>query len=199
MRLKGGGRGCACEGAHLRCVMGKAHSRDYVLLRRRSRTHKHPQQDIYGYSHRSRYAVYVPYPPHVSPHALCHYVSGLLAPCCQSTPRGFPPRPRCSALTSTKAGTVCQLDAPRRPIAPEVRNKDDAAAPAASENKGEREQQGRLISGLSHRILNLRWDSLLIFFSNFCSHPLNTQVRRDCSHEQLLLNHRLARWSLLSR
>lgn len=68
--------------------------------------------------------------PHVSPHALCHYVSGLLAP------RGFPPRPRCSALTSTKAGTVCRLDAPRRPTAPEVRNKDDAAALAASEKKG---------------------------------------------------------------
>lgn len=77
-----------------------------------------------------------PHPPHVSPHALCHYVSGLLAPRCQSAPSGFPPRPRCSALTSTKAGTVCQLDAPRRPTAPEVRNKDDAAAPTASEKKG---------------------------------------------------------------
>lgn len=57
-------------------------------------------------------------------HALCHNVSRFLLLCCQSFLYGFPLRLSCSALTSTKARTVCQPEAPCRPTAPEVRNKE---------------------------------------------------------------------------
>lgn len=69
--------------------------------------------------------------PSLFSHALCHYIRGFLPPCPRSSPNGFPLRLWYWTLTSTKAGTVCQHDAPYRPAAPEVRNKENITACAA--------------------------------------------------------------------
>lgn len=68
--------------------------------------------------------------PSLFSHALC-YIRGFHPPCRQSSPNGFPLRLWYWTLTSTKAGTVCQHDAPCRPAAPEVRNKENITACAA--------------------------------------------------------------------
>lgn len=65
------------------------------------------------------------------PLTLCHYISGVLLLCCQSVLCGFSLTLRYSTLTSTKAGTVCQPEAPCRPTAPEVRNKENITVCAA--------------------------------------------------------------------
>lgn len=100
-----------------------------------SHTCRLPQQAIYKQksmikfyffpsSHISDYVLC----PSLFSHALCHYIKRLLPPCCQSSLHGFPLRLSYSTLTSTKAGTVCQPDAPCRPTAPEVRNKENITA-----------------------------------------------------------------------
>lgn len=85
LRVKDGGRGCACT-CDLRRIL------IYMVGPSVSHTHWHPQQALYVKkstnsfyvfsTHRSEYVLCT--------HALCHYIKRFLPPCCQSFLHGFP-------------------------------------------------------------------------------------------------------------
>lgn len=92
----------------------------HIFLPCLSHTRRHAQKAVYA-----RKGTIKLYFFQLSPFRFVHRCIMSLFQCCQSSLYGFPPRLWYSTLTSTKARTVCQPEAPCRPAAAEVRNKEN--------------------------------------------------------------------------
>ncbi len=152
VRRRDWGRGCACiceptrmhiyymvVGIHI-CILKNSFSVFLAPADIHNRLFMHRKAQLNSIFSNSHYSDLHPLS---IPLTLCRYISGFLLLCCQSFRRGSPLRLRYWSLTSTKAGTVCQPEAPCRPTAPEVRNKENITVCAALKKTSRSTKQAR--------------------------------------------------------
>ena len=108
---------------------------------------------------------------------LMHYA--IISVVSQSCPCGYPLRLRFSTLTSTKARTLCQPEAPCRLTAPEVRNKKTSRFEQPWKNKRKGTMQPHQLTQSLNNVYEMWWSCWQTNLSNKgCSYWLKKHPNR---------------------